>query len=539
MLGVAADAVDLPIVREFFELFKTPWEPAVPGKNYQVVLGTGGYIRHLKADVFLLYGTKEEILDRKAGFAAEPVSGPVVAESDDVKLPIYGRAVTFPGRNGSWRIAEKAIQCEYTVGARIVKRVGYDLFEEIRHLLTTGQPIDHASSPTLELHIALLRELLLESGLDVLEIPPRPRGYDFTCCLTHDVDFFGIRRHRFDRTLAGFLARASFGTVVDLLQGRRSLADAFRNWSAVAKLPFVMLGLSRDFWNPFRDYGAADRRLKSTFFLVPFKGRPGISPSGKVESSRAVDYQASDVAAGAKAVAEDGNEIAVHGIDAWRDADAGKREMRELTTLTGRATAGVRMHWLYFSTDSPRTLEAAGFAYDSTWGYNETVGYRAGTSQAFRLPGTESLMELPLSIMDSALLFRGRMHLRKRQALKRCLQILENARRFGGTVVINWHDRSLAPERLWGAVYEALIGAVSESGAVWFATAQEATDWFRWRRAISFAEQLDGSVASVMPSRVEHLPEATVLIHRAHSKVRPASVEEPIFVHHEQMAVEL
>ena len=41
------------------------------------------------------------------------------------------------------------------------------------------------------------------------------------------------------------------------------------------------------------------------------------------------------------------------------------------------------MHWLYFGDDSPKTLEAAGFDYDSTCGYNDAVGYRAGTSQVF------------------------------------------------------------------------------------------------------------------------------------------------------------
>ena len=60
-------------------------------------------------------------------------------------------------------------------------------------------------TPTLELHIALLRHLLLQSGVSFVEIPPRPGDYDFICCLTHDVDFFGIRRHKWDRTLAGFV----------------------------------------------------------------------------------------------------------------------------------------------------------------------------------------------------------------------------------------------------------------------------------------------------------------------------------------------
>ena len=124
----------------------------------------------------------------------------------------------------------------------------------------------------------------------------------------------------------------------------------------------------------------------------------------------------------------------------------GAKRCAQLTSLTAQPTAGVRMHWLYFDADSPRQLEAAGFDYDSTWGYNDAVGYRAGTSQVFRLAGTK-LMELPLSIMDSALFYPRRMGLTDREAMQLCRRIVANARRFGGTVVINWHDRSLAPER--------------------------------------------------------------------------------------------
>ena len=45
--------------------------------------------------------------------------------------------------------------------------------------------------------------------------------------------------------------------------------------------------------------------------------------------------------------------------------------------------------------------------------------------------------------------------------------MLDNAVRFGGTLTINWHDRSLAPERLWGEFYSDLIQDLKNRGA-WF-----------------------------------------------------------------------
>jgi hypothetical protein len=541
MIGLIANATDLQIAEEFFELFKTHWEWAIPGRKYRVVLSTNGDIENLDAEVFLVYGSGAVASDRQTAMPVEQVSGPAEIGWGCATLPIYGQLALFEAGTDSGVLtsAGKTVDYRHRSGSRVVWRIGYDLFGEVRHLLTEGQPVSHATTPTLELHIALLRHVLLESGIPFVEIPPRPHGYDFICCLTHDVDFFGIRRHKFDRTLAGFVGRALVGSLTDLVRGRRPPVDAARNWLAVLSLPFVFLGLVPDFWRPFDDYAEVENGRRSTFFLVPFKGRPGASPNGSVDATRAVPYQVSEIRADLSTAAGRGAELAVHGINAWRDAAAGVAEMRELTSLTGQQTAGVRMHWLYFGADSPRQLETAGFAYDSTCGYNDAVGYRAGTSQAFRLPGTENLMELPLSIMDSALFYPRQMGLAHEDALKRCFAIVTNARRFGGTVVINWHDRSLAPERLWGRCYQELLDESGRDDRAWFATASEAVEWFRWRRSIRFTGDPASSVVTIAaPALRTTTPAALIQTHR------PAGSPVGLFEEHrldgrEAMAVEL
>jgi hypothetical protein len=526
MIGVAANSTDLETAAEFFELFKTPWQPAIPGRRYRVVFSATGCVDHLAADVYLLYGSGEQASDRKAGIAVEQISGPLDAEWAASTFPIYGRAGAFEVGAPLLRSRGRTLGYLRRDGASVVYRVGYDLFDEVRYLLSEGQPASRALTPTLEVHIALLRHLILDAGVPVVEVPPRPYGHDFICCLTHDVDFFGIRRHKLDRTLAGFVARASIGTLIDVVRGRRSIGEAARNWWAVASLPLVFLGLTPDFWHPLNDYAQVERDGgQSTFFLVPFKERPGMAPGGTVEASRAVRYEAADVREDVRQAAARGSEIAVHGIDAWRDADAGRLEMAQLTSLTGHDTAGVRMHWLYFDQGSPRRLEEAGFDYDSTWGYNDAVGYRAGTSQVFRLPTSDNLMELPLSIMDSALFYPARMNLAREEALRLCRQIVANAGRFGGTIVVNWHDRSLAPERLWRRFYGQLLEEVQGHQA-WFTTAGHAVDWFRWRRSIRFVDDVDPRRVSVVaPAPCPGLPSAFVRVRRP-GGVPEGSVEE-------------
>ena len=107
------------------------------------------------------------------------------------------------------------------------------------------------------------------------------------------------------------------------------------------------------------------------------------------------------------------------------------------------------MHWLYFDSQAPATLEKAGFSYDSTVGYNETIGYRAGTTQVFKHAEVDRLLELPLHIMDTALFYPSYMNLSDDEARAAMLPLIENVTRFGGVLTINWHDRSLGPERLW------------------------------------------------------------------------------------------
>jgi hypothetical protein len=517
MIGVTGSPADLEVAAEFFELFKTPWERAVPSRRYSAVLSADGCTENLDAELLLLYGSAPLALDRHAGVSVQPVVGPTTVAWAESTFPVYGCLSVFDCgvEPGTLTSGSRAVEYRQQFGRQVVRRIGYDLFDEVRLLLTQGQPSSNALTPTLELHIALLRHLLVKSGVSFAEIPPRPAGYDFICCLTHDLDFFGLRRHGFDRTIGGFIARASVGTLVDLARRRRTLGEAARNWFALASLPLVFLGLIRDPWRPFADYARVEDGRRSTFFLVPFKGRSGVAPDGTIDSRRAVAYDVSEIGEEAKQAAARGSELAVHGIDAWRDSGAGRAEMSRLMSVTGQKTVGIRMHWLYFSGDSPKRLEQAGFDYDSTWGYNDAVGFRAGTSQVFRLTGTEKLLELPLLIMDSALLFPGRMGLCPEGAVDRCGRIVADVRRFGGTLVINWHDRSLAPERLWGRSYETLLNDVETGNHAWFATAVEAVDWYRWRRSIRFTKDSGAGQLTVMaPAANAVLPAGTIAIHR-------------------------
>ena len=52
-------------------------------------------------------------------------------------------------------------------------------------------------------------------------------------------------------------------------------------------------------------------------------------------------------------------------------------------------------------------------------------------------------------------------------------------------MTVLWHDRSHAPERLWGDFYIRLVQALKERN-VWFASGAQVVDWFRKRRNVTF-----------------------------------------------------
>jgi len=488
MIGVLANPAEHDTVREFFELFKTPWEFYRPGAEYEVLLCTAdATFDSGAAKLVLVYGGRKLSCDSEGGIQVVEHSGMSCDFSyDGRRIPIFGDSITFPaepaselGRSVSGFSAARVRRTP----KGILVRVGYQLFDEIKYLLTKGQPIGYAGVPTLELHIALLRDLIVSSGALLMEIPPVPEGFPFIACLTHDVDHPILRSHRFDHTMFGFLYRATLGTLLQAIRRQWPARKLLRNILAVAKLPLVYLGVARDFWTGFDRYPRLENGARSSFFVIPFKDYPGQTANGPAPERRAARYEVAEVEPQLRRLLDSGCEIGAHGIDAWRDSSATQAELEEIRRITGGEVIGVRMHWLYFDEQSPATLEKGGADYDSTVGYNQTVGYRAGTSQAYKPLGVTRLLELPLHIMDTALFYPDYLNLSPREAGKRVAEIIGNAVVYGGCVTVNWHDRSIAPERCWDDFYRELVGDLASKGA-WFATAAEAVSWFRKRRSV-------------------------------------------------------
>jgi hypothetical protein len=240
-----------------------------------------------------------------------------------------------------------------------------------------------------------------------------------------------------------------------------------------------------------------EKDFRSTYFFIPFKNVCGNEYPAKHLNRRGAKYDIRDHKELLQQLLEKGNEVGVHGINAWHNPEDGCQEKKQITDMTGRDNAGVRIHWLFQDAQMFANLEKAGYAYDSTFGYNDTIGFRGGTGQVFRPLGAKNLLELPLHIQDTALFFPAKMGLSEHKAMELCQNIIRSARSFGGVLTILWHQRSLAPERLWGRFYAALLEEMQKN-KVWFGTAGDVVKWFEKRRRVSF-EDLDLEEGDSLP----------------------------------------
>ena len=149
---------------------------------------------------------------------------------------------------------------------------------------------------------------------------------------------------------------------------------------------------------------------------------------------------------------------------------------------------GHRYH--YLRVDPHRNLVPLvqiGFHYDTSLGFPDAVGFRAGIAHPFRpwdleLDRPADLVEVPLAVMDATLAEDRYEGLSAAAAKPRVFELLDWAAEHGGGFSILWHpERFDAPSaRGWDRLYFEVIDAVRERGGVCVSgreLAGTAADW--------------------------------------------------------------
>ena len=174
MIGIISKESEVEVVEEFFQLFKTPWEFYEDGKEYDVVIiSKDKRIDTINAKVFLIFGHECMELDRNKNISLDTHHNIRILRIDEINLPIYTQIASFKDVSDGiiYLKSNSDIIClKIKEESKTFIRIGYNLFEEVGFLLLEGQPKENSFIPTLEIHIALLREWIVEAGIPLIEI---------------------------------------------------------------------------------------------------------------------------------------------------------------------------------------------------------------------------------------------------------------------------------------------------------------------------------------------------------------------------------
>jgi hypothetical protein len=204
-----------------------------------------------------------------------------------------------------------------------------------------------------------------------------------------------------------------------------------------------------------------DRGLQSTFFYIPEVTHDQYDPKDVNETPQVREQW--------KRILSRGHALGVHpGYETMASAEWMARAMTRMQALRETSglefrVAGSRQHGLRWQTPkTARMLESFGVAYDSTLGYADRIGFRAGTCLPYPFYDcvdrrTLDLEERPLILMDSSLTeraYEGKGY--GQAALDHATEVKRGCQRVCGDFNILWHNIMLTSSRL-RRLYTAIL----------------------------------------------------------------------------------
>ncbi len=180
-----------------------------------------------------------------------------------------------------------------------------------------------------------------------------------------------------------------------------------------------------------------------------------------------------------------GWEIGLHSSwFSYDDADEIKRQKEALERTLQKEVLSVRQHYLHYDIRvTPRVHSEAGFAYDSSLGFNDNIGFRFGTSYPWHLYDLKKdrfldIVEIPNIVQDGALLLTEKgMRLDEDTAFLYIKQAIGEVSNVGGVITLVWHPHRIT-QKSWWNLYIRTLEYLKDKNP-WFATVKEIGEWFK------------------------------------------------------------
>jgi hypothetical protein len=307
--------------------------------------------------------------------------------------------------------------------------------------------------------------------------PLWPGGARFFVALTHDIDTPWRWTRQGMRGAASRLKHAL---------GDLRLRDALLDARGLARMPLHKVRRSDPNWC-FEHVAELESRrgFSSTSYVMAAHRDPhdGAVPEAYAERRPRLVQE----------LALLGGEVGLHG--SYRSCDDERllrAEKLDLELLLGKPIRGLRFHYLRMRWhEVVGRLDRLGIDYDTTLGFSDRPGPRAGFSFPFQpwdhaLGRPASFLELPLVLMDATLAESRYMSLSPSRGRKEVDAVLDRLAATGGGAAILWHndrfDRVYG--RGWGGVYEHLLDGIASRGGT-AGTGAALCDWWKAERCAS------------------------------------------------------
>lgn len=162
-------------------------------------------------------------------------------------------------------------------------------------------------------------------------------------------------------------------------------------------------------------------------------------------------------------------EMGVHpGYDTFLAPEKLCAEADRCRAAVGEQRIGGRQHYLRWHPESWLDWERCGLAYDSTLGYADHVGFRAGTAVPYRPwlwkeNRRADLLEIPLILMDRTLTSADYMGLTPEESLVTVKNLMRRCEAVGGVLTLLWHNNCLGHpfSAYYPRIFAELAGADS------------------------------------------------------------------------------
>lgn len=289
--------------------------------------------------------------------------------------------------------------------------------------------------PVVNEYMEMLRKMIAYLGIEI------ENKHKYKPVITHDIDFFA-RYDKFSKVI-----KATGGDIIK----RKSFKKAFHTINSYIK---IKRGKEKDPYDTF-DYlmNLSEKvNLKSHFYFIP---------SLLGEEDAKYDITEDAVIKMMQHIIERGHIVGIHG--AFRSYDNEEIYIKELKRFPEKIKINEgRQHLLRNKNpDTWQVYENAGLEYDSTTGFRNYVGFRAGTCYEYSVFNILSrkklkLKEIPLIIMEQALVKK---YSEKESILGKFATLKQLIKKYKGNFVILWHNNNFnIPEwENFKPLYEKII----------------------------------------------------------------------------------